>query len=742
MAERVVFNDRLVRWFITATLVWGMIGLGLGVLVAFQLVIPGLDHGRETYSIGRMKPLHSNVALWAFLGNAFFAAVYYSTQRLCKARMWSGILGFLHFVGWQGLIVAALLTLPMGITQARPFAEMEWGLDVWLLVVWVLFFATNFFGTLWSRRDRYLYISLWFYIATVVVVPFIYAINNLSWPVDGNWKSLHSFPLLTGTRDAFVAAWAGRNGIEFFLTIPFLGMMYYFLPKVTDRPIYSYKLSIVHFWSLILLFFFAGPKYLHYLPIPEWLSSIGMAAALILWMPTWGGFINGWMTIKSANKQLACDPVLKFFVAALVFYFLFALDGMLLGIKSMSAFVKFSDWEVAHLHVGAMGWCSFMTMGMLYWLGPKVYQKRLASPGLANLSFWLAIMAIVFSIVPLYVAGAQQSYQWQALDENGQLQYPSFLDTLRNVLPMYWGRAIGGGLFVLSLVLCLLNLLATRVLRSSELKPEYVTSSKIVGECVDPLPTPSQLSAILEFGKQLDEWSQLVWHRRWERLPSRFLFGSLVSVFLVAAIQLVPMFFLRSSVPTIAKIQPFTPLELVGRSIYLKEGCQACHSQTVRPLLADTKRYGNYSQAGEFVYDQPSQWGARRVGPDLAREGGKQSNYWHYQHLLDPQTTSSGSNMPSYRHLVSETIEDSLDAGKLGGVFGSVIQSESNPKKIADQVEQQSQLVASVLVQQGGPVSLNGGRRLVQDTKIVALIAYLQRLGTDISKPDPVINKN
>jgi cytochrome c oxidase cbb3-type subunit I/II len=742
MADCVVFDDSLVRWFMTATLVWGVVGLGVGLLVALQLVIPGLIPDREIYAIGRMKPLHSNVAMWAFLGNAFFAAVYFSTQRLCKTKLWSNSLGFLHFLAWQALIVAALCTLPFGITQARPFAEMEWGLDVCLLVVWVLLFAPNFFGTLWIRRDRYLYISLWFYIATIVVVPLLYAINNLSWPVGNRWNSPHSLPLLAGTRDAFVSAWAGRNGVEFFLTIPFLGMMYYFLPKATDRPIFSYKLSIIHFWSLILFFLLAGPKYLHYLPIPEWLSSLGMVVALVLWMPMVGGFINGWMTIKNANKQLAQDPVLKFFAAALVFYFLFALDAMLLGIKSVSAVVKYSDWEVAHLHIGAMGWSSFMTIGMLYWLGPRVYQRRLASPALANLSFWLAILAIVFSIVPLYVAGAQQSFEWQALDENGQLQFPSFLDTLQRVLPMYWGRAIGGCLFIFSLVICLLNLLATKLFRSVEMKPESITASKLRSECVDPIPTPSQLSAILEFGKQLDVWSQLVWHRRWERLPSRFLLGSLVAVILASTIQLAPMLFLSSTTPVIAQVQPYTPLEIVGKSIYLKEGCQACHSQTVRPLLADTKRFGDYSKAGEFAYDQPTQWGTRRVGPDLSREGGKQSNYWHYQHLLNPQTTSSGSNMPSYRHLVSESITSRLLDGMLDEFKGSVNDKDWNPKKFADDVERQSQLVASDLVQQGGPVSLDGGRRLVQDTKIVALIAYLQRLGSDIAKSAPSTNKN
>jgi cytochrome c oxidase cbb3-type subunit I/II len=346
-------------------------------------------------------------------------------------------------------------------------------------------------------------------------------------------------------------------------------------------------------------------------------------------------------------------------------------------------------------------------------------------------------MAIMVSIVPLYIAGARQSYQWHALDANGQLQFPSFLQTLQDVLPMYWGRAIGGGLFLVGLFLAFISLIVACCRGSNAPEREYILDLSSAGPVADPISQPSQLTGVLEFGKKLDEWSHFIWHRRWERLPSRFLLGSLVALVAAVCIQFVPMVLLPSNAPKIAKIQDYTPLELAGRSIYLKEGCQSCHSQSVRPLLADTKRYGNYSQAGEFAYDKPAQWGSRRIGPDLAREGGKQSNYWHYQHLIQPQQLSSGSNMPSYRHLLN----GQLDIERLALESGMDVDSEDTEatKQIASlrqKIEAQAQSVTAALVQQGGPVSLDQGRRLVQSTKMIALIAYLQRLGTDIAKSD------
>ncbi len=383
--EEFTYDDAIVRKFLLATMVWGVVGMLVGLIIALQLAVPSLSFGQSFLSFGRLRPLHTNAVIFAFAGNAIFTAVYYSTQRLCKTRMWSDTLSKLHFWGWQAIIVSAALTLPLGITQGKEYAELEWPIDLAIAVVWLGFFGINFFMTLAKRRERHMYVALWFYIATIVTVTVLHVFNNLWVPAGivhllktGDMPSaelmLKSYPVYAGVQDAFMQWWYGHNAVAFFLTTPFLGLMYYFLPKAADRPVYSYRLSIVHFWSLVFIYIWAGPHHLHYTALPAWASSLGMLFSLMLWMPSWGGMINGLLTLRGAWHKVAADPVLKFFVVGVTFYGMSTFEGPMLSIKSVNASVHYTDWTIAHVHAGALGWNGFMTFGMIYWLAPRLFQ--------------------------------------------------------------------------------------------------------------------------------------------------------------------------------------------------------------------------------------------------------------------------------------------------------------------------------------------------------------------------------
>jgi len=385
--EKFSYDDKIVRAFTLMTLVWALVAFLAGLLVGFELVLPSAvayahEHGIgwlersltwitlvPQLSFGRLRPLHTNAAIFAFAGNAIFAGIYYSTQRLCKARMWSDKLSWAHFFGWQAIIVCAALTLPFGITQGKEYAELEWPIDLLIAVVWLGFFGTNYFMTLVKRRERHIYVALWFYIATIVAVTVLHVFNNLVIPLN----LFKSYSVYAGVQDAFMQWWYGHNAVAFFLTTPFLGMMYYFVPKAAQRPVYSYRLSIVHFWSLVFIYIWAGPHHLHYTALPEWASTLGMIFSLMLWMPSWGGMINGLMTLRGAWHKVASDPVLKFFVIAITFYGMATFEGPMLSIKSVNSLSHYTDWTIAHVHSGALGWNGFMAFGMIYWLLPRLF---------------------------------------------------------------------------------------------------------------------------------------------------------------------------------------------------------------------------------------------------------------------------------------------------------------------------------------------------------------------------------
>jgi len=724
--ESFSYDDAVVRKFALATLVWALVSMLVGVYIAIELAFPQANLGLSFTSFGRLRPLHTNAAIFAFGGNAIFAAIYYSTQRLCKARMWSDALSNLHFWGWQAIIVSAACTLPFGITQSKEYAELEWPIDIAIAVVWVVFFGVNFFMTLKHRRERHMYVALWFYIATIVTVAVLHVFNNLVIPAG----MLHSYSIYAGVQDAFMQWWYGHNAVAFFLTTPFLGFMYYFLPKAADRPVFSYRLSIVHFWSLVFLYIWAGPHHLHYTALPAWASSLGMLFSLMLWMPSWGGMINGLLTLRGAWHKVAADHVLKFFVVGITFYGMSTFEGPMLSIKSINALTHYTDWTIAHVHGGTLGWNGFMTFGMLYWLLPRLFQTPLWSNRLATTHFWTGTIGILLYIVSIYFAGLTQGWMWRAFDDSGQLKYPEFIETVAALVPLYWVRAVGGTLYFSGVVLCAVNFFMTWRNRPASYSVPVVTAPRLTDHFVDANAPATVLTANAEFGKALDVWSTGWWHRIWERKPFKFTVYVFIAVAIASLLEIIPTFLIQSNVPTIASVKPYTPLELAGRDIYIAEGCYNCHSQMIRRLYSDTKRYGEYSMPGEFVYDHPFQWGSRRIGPDLAREGGRQSDLWHVLHMKDPAQVTPRSLMPSYPHLFTDEIDFAgiqtrvRVMAMLGVPYGDNV-SDGVAEKAA---RAQAVAIAKNVVSQGGEEGL-------ESKQVIALIAYLQRLGRDISQP-------
>ncbi|MFK7769154.1 MAG: cytochrome-c oxidase, cbb3-type subunit I [Mariniblastus sp.] len=729
------YDDVIVRMFSLATLVWGIVATLVGLIVAVLLVMPQWTF-IEYVSFGRLRPLHTNAAIFAFGGNAIFAAVYYSTQRLCKARMWSDWLSYAHFWGWQSIIVAAAITLPMGITQSKEYAELEWPIDIAIAIVWVGFFGANFFMTLVKRRERHMYVALWFYIATVVTVAILHVFNNLVVP-SSLFKSV---PIYAGVQDAMMQWWYGHNAVAFFLTTPFLGIMYYFLPKAAERPVFSYKLSIIHFWSLVFIYIWAGPHHLHYTSIAAWASSLGMVFSLMLWMPSWGGMINGLLTLRGAWHKVATDPVLKFFVVGITFYGMATFEGPLLSVKSVNALSHYTDWTIAHVHAGALGWNGFMIFGMMYWLLPRIFQTKLWSNQLATWHFWVGTLGILLYIIPIYVAGLTQGLMWRAFTPEGNLAYPDFVETVNAIIPMWWTRVGGGALYIVGILMMAVNYFMTWRSRPDVYDEPIIRAAPLSKDFDGDPPIPrSRLNGVTNFAHKIDVWEQARWHRVWERLPIRFTVWVTVAVVVASAFELVPTFLIRSNVPTIDSVKPYTPLELAGRDIYVAEGCYNCHSQQIRPLFAETERYGEYSKAGEGIYDRPFQWGSRRIGPDLAREGGKQSHLWHFEHFREPSAMVKGSVMPAYPHLVTRKLNFRSIQGRVNGaaMLGAPYVRELN--EAPEMAREQARQIAWELAQQDGPSTIkseSGEIVGLDETQIVALIAYLQRLGTDLHASD------
>lgn len=700
--ETFSYNDDVVKKFIFATVIFGIVALFLGVWIAFELAAWKLNLGLPWTTFGRLRPLHTNAAIFAFVGNAIFAGIYYSTQRLLKARLYSDFLSNLHFWGWQLIIVAAAISLPLGMTTGKEYAELEWPIDIAVVVIWVTF-AINFFMTLFRRRERHIYVAIWFYIATILTVAVLYLINNLEIPVS----AMKSYSVFAGIQDALVQWWYGHNAVAFFLTTPFLGLMYYFIPKAINRPVYSYRLSIIHFWSLIFVYIWAGPHHLLYSALPEWLQTLGMIFSVALWAPSWGGMINGLLTLRGAWDRVRREPVLKFLATGVTFYGMSTFEGPLLSIKSVNSLAHFTDWIVGHVHSGTIGWNYMMTAGMLYYLVPKLWNTKLYSDKLANLQFWTSTIGLILYILSMWTAGITQGLMWRAIDETGKLKYPNFVETVVQIVPMYWVRAIGGLLVLVAFLVMVYNL--------------YKTIKNAPKNVEAPVFKAPPLKATL-----LDNHGGA--HRKLEGIPLLFSVLSLIAILVGTGIELIPTIFSPRYVEKSGHIKPYTPLEVLGRDIYVREGCYTCHSQMVRPMPSDVLRYGKVSEANEYVYDRPFQWGSRRIGPDLHRVGGKYTDIWHYRHMLDPRSTSPGSIMPKYPWLFKDKTAYGVLSKKLNvlkALGAEYTESQiNNAEAIA---KEQAKVIFDGLKKDG----VQGSK---EDKEIIALIAYLQRLGIDGTK--------
>lgn len=699
--EKFYYDNKIVKAFAYATVLFGIVGMLVGLLLAIQFYLPAATFNFAPTTFGRIRPLHTNAVIFAFVGNCLFMGVYYSLQRLCKARMFSDKLSWIHFWGWQAIIAAAAITLLLGYTTGKEYAELEWPIDIAITLIWVVF-GINLFGTILKRRERHLYVAIWFYIATWVTVAMLHIVNSFEMPVS----LFKSYSWYAGVQDALVQWWYGHNAVAFFLTTPILGIMYYFLPKAANRPVYSYRLSIIHFWALIFLYIWAGPHHLLYTSLPDWAQSLGSVFSIMLIFPSWGGMLNGLFTLRGAWDKVREEPVLKFFVVAVTCYGMSTLEGPLLSIKSINAISHFTDWTIAHVHIGAMGWNGFMAFGLLYYLIPKMWDTSLYSKKLATNHFWLGTIGIVIYAIPMYWAGFTQAQMWKTFTEEGTLKF-QFLETVTHIIPMYITRSIGGALYLVGALMMVYNLART-----------VAKGSFIPNEAAEAAP----LVATAPHGREY-------WHKVIERKPLLMLVLSLILVAVGGLLELIPTFLVKSNIPTITQVKPYTPLELQGRDIYIREGCYTCHSQMIRPFRDEVARYGEYSKAGEFVYDHPFQWGSKRTGPDLAREGvgrNKKSDAWHYNHMMDPRLMSPGSIMPPYPWLLDDKIDTASTAAKIRAMRTIGVPYPEGYEKIANK---------DLMVQANG-IRIDLKMDKIETpamAEVVALIAYLQRLGKDIT---------
>lgn len=718
--EQFYYDNKIVKKFIYATILFGVVGMLVGLTLAVMYLFPNITDGISWLSYGRLRPLHTNAVIFAFVGNAFFAGMYYSMQRLLKARMFSDFLSNLHFWGWQLIIVAAAITLPLGYTSSKEYAELEWPIDIAIALIWVVM-GINMIGTMLRRRERHLYVAIWFYLATFVTVAVLHIFNNIEIPVSG----LKSYSVYAGVQDALVQWWYGHNAVAFFLTTPFLGLMYYFVPKIANRPIYSYRLSIIHFWSLIFIYIWAGPHHLLYSALPNWAQNLGVAFSVMLIAPSWGGMINGLLTLRGAWDKVREEPVLKFFVVAITGYGMATFEGPMLSLKNVNAIAHYTDWIVAHVHVGALAWNGFMSFAIIYWLIPRMTKTALFSKKLANFHFWIGTLGIIVYTIPLYVAGFQQASMWKQFNPDGTLTYGNFLETVTAIMPMYWMRAIGGSLYLIGMLTLVYNIIMT------------VRVGETIEDELAQAPALQKISSNRLSGEKFHSWL--------ERKPIQLTILATIAILIGGVIQIVPTIMVKSNIPTISSVKPYTPLELEGRDLYIREGCVGCHSQSVRPFRSEVERYGPQSKAGEFVYDHPFLWGSKRTGPDLLRVGGKYNDNWHFNHMWNPQSTSAGSIMPGYKWLFdNKPLDISLTQKKMNvmislGVPYSPEEVANAQKtlrtqaiKIEKSLENDPDFVKSY--EKSREKAAAKGEKFIpmNEREIVALIAYIQRLGTDI----------
>jgi len=755
------YNDDIVRKFMIAAILFAVVGMSAGVLIATQLSFWQANLNLPWTHFGRLRPLHTNAAIFAFVGNMMFAGIYYSTQRLVKARMASDFLSKLHFWGWQLIIVGAAITLPLGLTRGKEYAELIWPINLAVVFIWVVF-AINFFWTLAIRNEKSLYVAIWFYIATIITVALLYIVNHLQIPTS--WT--HSYPIFGGVQDALVQWWYGHNAVAFFLTTPILGIMYYFMPKAADRPVYSYRLSVVHFWSLVFVYIWAGPHHLLNTSLPDWLQSVGMVFSLMLWAPSWGGMLNGLLTLRGAWHKLQTQPELKFFAAGVTFYGMATFEGPLMAIKSVNALSHYSDWTIGHVHSGTLGWNGFMAAGMFYWLAPRLWNTKLYSNALANMHFWLGLVGVLLYVASMWVSGITQGLMLSATTDGGTvLANPNFIDAVIATKAMMYTRAFGGTLYLIGFFMLAFNIWKTA--RSGEpvngtievFVEKEEKGMSLIAAFINPPVLYSTFTVLFLAGwgfggntfglfslicliltivsavihLELSEQSWGHWYHQLVANPLPFTILVFLAVFAGGVIEILPTVILNKAANMEGVRQiPYTPLELAGRDIYIREGCYLCHSQQIRTLVGDVLRYGSPSRMGESIYDHPFQWGSKRIGPDLARVGGKYPSLWHYMHMQNPRQTSVGSIMPNFPWLFTQKTDlDALPSDlRVMRILG-VPYSEQSPEAIKSAALAQAQAIVNDLKKAGAVAE--------PDKEIIALISYLQKLGKAeiLMKPTP-----
>ena len=699
------YDNKTVKYFILATMIWGAVALLVGLVISLQMAFPALNFGWEYTSFGRTRPLHTNAVIFAFIGNAMFAGTYYSLQRILKARLFNDVLSKFHFWGWQFIILCAALTLLTGYTTGKEYAELEWPIDIMIALVWVAF-GVNMIGTILLRRVKHIYVSVWWYLATFLGVAVLHIVNSIEIP----FSLLKSYPVYAGAQDAVVQWWYGHNAVAFFLTTPWLGLMYYYLPKSANRPIYSYQLSIVHFWTLIFLYMWSGPHHLLYQALPDWVQALGVTFSVMLIAPSWGGMINGLLTLRGAWDKVRDNADLKFIVIAVTAYGMSTFEGPMMSLKSVNAISHFSDWTIAHTHIAGMAWNGGLIFGMFYWLVPKLFSVPLYSKKLSNTHFWLATLGILLYAIPLYWAGITQWLMLREYTPDGLLAYPNFLETTTQILPMYHFRIVGGALYLVGFLLFFYNIIKT------------VNAGSMVADEEAEAPVLTDSSA-RKAGESFHRWI--------ERRGVQFAVLVFVALVIGGAVEIIPMLKVESNIPKIAAVTPYTPLELSGRDIYISNGCYNCHSQQVRPLRYETDRYGEYSKIGEFVYDHPFQWGSRRTGPDLARAGYIGSStyktaVWHYNHFTNPMSINPQTIMPAYPWFATKSVDLTQLPVKIRVMqMVGVPYPEGYDQKAINDYKLQAQKIVDELKVSGVVVE--------PDKEIIAVIAYLHKMGRDIS---------
>ena len=699
------YDNKIVKYFIIATLVWGAVALLVGLLIALQLAFPAFNLGLEYTSYGRVRPLHTNAVIFAFIGNAMFAGIYHSLQRVLKARLFNDVMSKIHFWGWQLIILLAALSLLAGFTTGKEYAELEWPIDILIAGIWVVF-GWNMIGTILKRRVKHIYASVWWYLATFLGIAVLHIVNSIEIPIS----LFKSYPVYAGAQDAVVQWWYGHNAVAFFLTTPWLGLMYYYLPKASNRPIYSYQLSIVHFWTLIFLYMWSGPHHLLYQALPDWVQALGVTFSIMLIAPSWGGMVNGLLTLRGAWDKVRDQAELKFMVVALTAYGMVTFEGPMMSLKSVNSISHFTDWTIAHTHIGGMGWNGGMIFGIFYWLVPKLFRTPLHSKKLANTHFWLATLGILMFAIPLYWAGITQWLMLRQYNPNGLLTYPNFLETTVQILPMYHIRILGGLLFFAGFLLFFYNMVKT------------IQAGNLVDNEAAEAPVLTDSSA-RRVGEKI--------HRLIERKGVLFSVLILIALVIGGIVEIIPMLKVESNIPKIAAVTPYTPLELAGRDIYVSNGCYNCHSQQVRPLRWETDRYGEYSKIGEFVYDHPFQWGSRRTGPDLARTGWVGSStyktaIWHFNHFTKPKEINPQTIMPAYPWFIKNSVDLTEIPKKIRAMqtLGVPYAANYDQQAVADYRAQADKIVTELKA---------SGVEVAADKEIIAMIAYLHKLGRDIS---------